>query len=308
MVVLLLKQILSMMIMVACGFVLVKTGILKAKDSGVLSSITIYLVLPCVIISSFQIEITQTVRRGFLTAVLIAVLYHFLLMLVCRLVRRPLGLRPIEEASAYYSNSANMIMPLVAAVLGKDMVLYASAFFCVQNLFTWTHGHALISGGRSADLRKLFKNPNLIAVGIGLVMFVTGLRMPEMIRLPMDSIASIVGPVSMLTIGMILSRVRWGSILQNGRLFLVTALRLLIIPALTLLVLAACSRLLPQGIDRDIALVSFMAVIAPTATSVMQMANLYRREEVYAGMLCAMTTVCCVATMPLMVALYLRIM
>ncbi|MBE6007130.1 MAG: hypothetical protein E7238_08285 [Sarcina sp.] len=60
MVVLLLKQILSMMIMVACGFVLVKTGILKAKDSGVLSSITIYLVLPCVIISSFQIEITAS--------------------------------------------------------------------------------------------------------------------------------------------------------------------------------------------------------------------------------------------------------
>ena len=42
MVYLLFKQIMSMMIMIACGFTLVKTGILDAKQSGTLSSITIY--------------------------------------------------------------------------------------------------------------------------------------------------------------------------------------------------------------------------------------------------------------------------
>lgn len=38
------------------------------------------------------------------------------------------------------------------------------------------------------------------------------------------------------------------------------------------------------------------------------MANLYKKEEVYAGMICAATTVICVVTMPLMAALYLKVM
>lgn len=308
MVYLLLKQILSMMIMIACGFTLVKAGIVKAKESSTLSSITIYLVLPCVVINSFQIEITQAVRRGFLTAVAVAVVYHFLLMILCRIMRRPLRLRAIEEASVFYSNSGNMIIPLVASVIGKEMIIYANAFFCVQTIFTWTHGHALISGRKSTDIKNLFKNPNLIAIGIGLIMFVTGLRLPELLRLPVEGIASIVGPLSMITIGMILTRVQWGAILKNGRLYLITALRMIIVPVGTLLVLAACRRLFLQGVEKEIIFVSFMAVMAPTAVTVMQMANLYRKEEVYAGMLCAATTVICIATMPLMAALYLKMM
>jgi len=308
MVYLLFKQIMSMMIMIACGFTLVKTGILDAKQSGTLSSITIYLVLPCVVISSFQIEITQTVRRGFMTAVAIAVVYHFLLMIVCRIMRKPLGIRPIEEASVFYSNSGNMIIPLVASVIGKEMIIYANAFFCVQTIFTWTHGHALISGKRSTDIKNLLKNPNLIAIGIGLVMFMTGLRLPELVRLPVEALASIVGPVSMITIGMILTRVQWSAILTNGRLYLITALRMIIVPAGTLFLLMICRRLFLQGVEKEIIFVSFMAVMAPTAVTVMQMANLYRREEVYAGMICAATTIICIATMPLMAALYLKVM
>ena len=129
MVALLFKQIISMMVMIGCGFALVKTNILESRQSSTLSSITIYLILPCVVINSFQIEITHTVRRGFLTAIAVAVIYHVLLMIICRLMRKPLRIRPIEEASIFYSNSGNMIIPLVASVIGKEMVIYANAFF-----------------------------------------------------------------------------------------------------------------------------------------------------------------------------------
>lgn len=47
---------------------------------------------------------------------------------------------------------------------------------------------------------------------------------------------------------------------------------------------------------------------APTASTVMQLANLYRTEEVCAGLLCALTTLLCVVTMPLMTALYLHVL
>jgi len=313
---LLFQQILSMMIMIACGLVLVKAGRLRSDDAGILSVLTIYLILPCVVISSFQIGITDEVRQGFLLAVAAAVLYHILMIPVCRLLRKVLRLSAIEEASLYYSNSGNMIIPLVSSVLGADMILYANAFFCVQTIFLWTHGHALVSGraknggdgSRGSAWRSLFTNPNLIAVAIGLCMFLTGLRLPVLLQKPVDAMASAVGPVSMFTIGMILARVNWRGLLTDRRLFLVTALRMLALPLLALVLMRLCVPFIPLAQTRDVLLVSFMAMIAPTATSVMQMANLYRTDEVRAGMLCASTTLVCILTMPLMTALYLRVL
>ncbi len=47
---LLLQQIVSLFLIMACGFTLVRTRLLKASDSRALSVMSIYLVVPCVII------------------------------------------------------------------------------------------------------------------------------------------------------------------------------------------------------------------------------------------------------------------
>ncbi len=305
---LLLKQIISMMIMIGCGMLLVKTGKVKSENSETLSIITIYLILPCLVVNSFQIEITPNVRKGFLAAVAAAVLIHILLLILCRVFRAVWHLQTIEEASVFYSNCGNMIIPLVASVLGKDMVIYASAFVAVQTILIWTHGHVLISGKKASDWKAILTNPNLIAIAIGLVLFAFGIKLPEIILIPLDGIASVVGPVSMFTIGMIISRVEWKRIFVRGRLYLIMVLKMIAVPAAVLALLFLLRNIIPLENGKEIFLVSFLAVTAPTATSVMQMANVYHTDAVYAGMINAMTTVVCVFTMPAMVMLYERLM
>ena len=292
------------MIMIACGFLLVQSGKCRAEDSEVLSSITICLILPCVIINSFQIEMTPEVRTGFYTAVAAAVLIHTLLFFLCALFRKIWKTDAIETASVFYSNAGNMIIPLVAAVLGKEMLIYASAFLCVQTILMWTHGNALVSGRGLSDIRGMLKNRNLIAVLIGLFMFFTGLRLPEILRTPMDAIASIIGPVSMFCIGMILTKVHWGELFRNARLYLIMILKMIVVPLAALLLLKAFCTVLPLPGLSDVLLVSYMAVIAPSAVSIMQMANVYKKDAVYAGAINALTTVVCIVTMPVMVMLY----
>lgn len=50
------KKILSLFLVMALGIVLVRCGIVRSRDSKVLSMISLYLVMPCVIISSFQVK------------------------------------------------------------------------------------------------------------------------------------------------------------------------------------------------------------------------------------------------------------
>ena len=56
---------------------------------------------------------------------------------------------------------------------------------------------------------------------------------------------------------------------------------------------------------KTILLISLMAVITPSATTVVQLAQLYDQDPVYASTINVMTTLVSIITMPLMVMLYL---
>ena len=50
------EEITKLFIIMAMGWALVRARVLKTEDSRVISAIIVYLVAPCIIISSFQIE------------------------------------------------------------------------------------------------------------------------------------------------------------------------------------------------------------------------------------------------------------
>ena len=126
------KKILSLFLVMALGIVLVRCGIVRSRDSKVLSMISLYLVMPCVIISSFQVKYQPEILNGLLLALATAVLLHLVLIVVVGFLGKVLKLDGVEETSLIYSNAGNLIIPIVTAILGKEWVIYTSAFLSVQ--------------------------------------------------------------------------------------------------------------------------------------------------------------------------------
>ena len=246
---LLLQQITSLLLIMACGFAMVKSGLLKSTDSRSLSVMSIYLIVPCVIIKSFQIELTEEVRNGFLLSVGAAVLIHIVLLVIAWACRRFLKLDAVEQCSAIYSNAGNLVIPLVTALLGDEWVIYSSAFICVQQAFLWTHAQARIGGGSLVDLKKLLLNMNIISIVVGIVLLLTGIRLPGILYSAVNSVSATIGPVCMIMIGMLLARVRFREILSDKKVYLVAFLRLIAIPMALLLALkvSGLAKLVPEG-------------------------------------------------------------
>ena len=48
------QQIAQLFLILLMGYAVVKTGLLKASDSKVLSVVFVYLVMPCVVLNAFQ--------------------------------------------------------------------------------------------------------------------------------------------------------------------------------------------------------------------------------------------------------------
>ena len=62
--IILLGKLVNFFIMILLGFILVNKNILKSSDSRILSIIVVYLVMPCAIIGSFEIDFTKEKALG----------------------------------------------------------------------------------------------------------------------------------------------------------------------------------------------------------------------------------------------------
>ena len=73
MIAILVKKIISLAMIMAMGWLAVKSRAMKSEDSKGISRLSLFLVMPCVILSSFQVDYTEDVKNGLLLALFAAV-------------------------------------------------------------------------------------------------------------------------------------------------------------------------------------------------------------------------------------------
>lgn len=302
---LLIQQLFVLFLIMGCGYFLVKIHLVQSQESKTLSVLTLYLIMPCVIINAFQIEYSDEIRDGFLLALFAAAAIHILLFFLAWILDRFLHFQAVEKASLIYSNAGNLIIPLVAGVLGTEWEIYASAFLCVQMVALWTHGQSLMQGTASVNWKKILCNVNLISIIVGASLFFGHISLPIVLSNTINSLASTIGPISMLVLGMLLADISWKNVFSGKRIYLIALLKMIILPGIILLFLRFLSYAIPISHARTILFISLLAVITPSATTVTQMAQIYSQNASYASTINVMTTILCILTMPLMATLYL---
>lgn len=302
--ILLMQQIVQLFLMIFMGYLIVKTGLVRDDDSKVLSKIILYLIVPCVIINAFQVDYTTDTVKGLLIAFAASVMTQVILLVVISVAGRRLHLNEVEVASVYYSNSGNLIVPIVTFILGQEWVLYGCVFMSVQLVFLWTHCKKIISREASYDWKKIILNINMISIFIGVVLFFTKIRLPEIIGNTLASVGTMIGPASMIVTGMLFAGMNLKQIFANKRVYFITFLRLIAVPLIAL-VLIKFSNLASFSADGNkIMLIVFLAIITPSASTVTQMCQVYGNDSKYASAINVMTTLLSIITMPVMVMLF----
>lgn len=303
---LLLRQIAQLFIALLMGWLLVRLGRAKPEDSKVLSIVSLYLINPCVIITAYQIECSPEMLRAMLLSFLVAIGIHVVFVLLTALLRKPLHLSRVEQASVIYSNCVNLLIPVVGVILGKQMVLFVSMYMIVQVSMLWSHCRMLLSGEKRISFRNIFGNLNVISMLVGLGLLLFGIPVPPLLLGAMESVSGTLGPISMIIIGMLMAGVDLGKLVRLPGVWKVVFLRLLGFPLviLCLLKFTGIAALVENG--EGILLISLLAACAPSGTMVTQLAQVYGGDEEYASAINVISTLLCIVTMPLIIALYQR--
>lgn len=292
-------QVLVLFIFVACGFISAKTKIMTTEGSKVMSDIVLYFATPCLIISSLNIKFESDKLTGLIICLVAYMVIQIVSVFICKFLFRrddEKTLRVLRFA-VIFSNVGYMGIPLQKAVLGDEGVFYGSVCVAAFNIFVWTYGIVCMSGDKKKMSPKgLLFNPGIIAVTIGVILFLLSIKLPLPIDSAISGLAALNTPLAMMVIGFNLAGSNILAALKNKKVYLVTVLRLIIIP------LASLFALYLVGIRGTMLISTVIAASAPAAAVTTVFSVKYENDTELSVNIVALTTLLSCVTMSAVVA------
>ena len=297
------NQILLMFGLMLVGVIIGRSHFMRPQTSSDLTNILIYIISPCLIINAFQQDYSPARIRLFILALIgIGILY--VIEIICsKLIFNHVSDKNISRIATYgsvYSNAGFMGIPLISALFGSTGVFYGVVSLAAFNISNWTHGVSLFERedeSEAKNISKILLNPNIIAIVLGLVMFISSLRLPSTINQVVKYVGSINTPLSMIVIGNSLANIKFSRQMLEKHLWLSILLRNLIYPAIGIVIL----KLL--GVTGTAFYTTVIMAACPVAGLVVLFTLQSENDPAPAISLMSLSTLLCLVTIPLIFAL-----
>jgi len=304
---LVIKQLITMTIIVVAGFVFAKAFKVGENEQKFISKILLFFINPCLVFNSFNKEFDVVKLKQFGFVALVALVIHLVMMLVSTLMTlKKNDINLIDRLATVFTNCGFMGIPLIRGVFGDEGVFYLMGYLIVFNVFLWTWGYFQMSGG-SINLKKILTNPNIIAVALGFIVFCTPIKVPEFLAKPLNMIGEMNTAMAMILIGVMFTTFKFEKSML-WQLLKVCSMRLVICSLINLLIIFAFYRIFgPLGYNvpdcRMMLFVVYICSMCPSATSVPSLSCIFDKSTSYASLVVSITSLLCMITIPAFVAL-----
>lgn len=288
----------QILLMLGIGFFLRKKEIVTAEIRKGLSALLINVVLPCTVILSFMND--SIVNSDLLMTCLLAVVISAIIQTVSIIASKFLFNR-YEKMDAnvliygmIVSNSAFIGIPIIQSIYGSEAVMFASVFQIPIIVTMWTIGLALFKSiDHKHALKSVIRNPSVVAVLIGFIIMLTGIKFPIFITKTISSIASCTTAISMFVVGSILADIEWNNLLDKKVLFF-CSIRLIAYPFIVFIVLTFVNA--PTLIKAITVIMTGM----PAGSTAAILAEQYGCDAKFAAKLILVSTALSVITIPIL--------
>ena len=289
-----LMQVLTLFILMMAGLGAVRFRAMDERGISGLNTFVLYFAQPCLILSRLQQDATPELLIELAWVfVLTCVVMLFSALLAHRLFKgQSRDRRAVLTNLSMASNCGFMGYPVITAAFGQDALIYAVMFVTAFNLMCWTLGSYYYAGAKAVDPLRLLKNPSILAIAAGLILLLTGWRLPGFFNNALELMGSTTTPLAMFVIGARLLGLRREHLLDRP-LLTACGLRLIVMPALVLLL--RFTPLPPMVVNA-----LYLCTAMPCAALTGMQADLYDCDKALASRGVAMSSALSMATVPLM--------
>ena len=292
-------------IIILPGYLLSKLGIMTKTHTEGLSSLITNVTFPCLIIISMQLEFSAEILNNCKMTIIVFACIIAVTMIVAKLmgtfVKLPKAQSGIFTFMLIFGNTGFIGLPVLNGLFGAEAVLYGALCDALYNVFMFTIGIQLIrpaseSVKKSDIAKETIKqslNPCFFGLIIGMILFVTGTAIPEIIAEPMTSIGNITSPLAMMVVGSHLAKIKFKDMLTSVPAYWVCFLKLLIVPLIGLIFVK-----LIIGTGSLLSSVLIIESGMPVAMCAVIFSEQYKSDVNFAVKGTLLSTVMCIVTIP----------
>ena len=270
------------------GFFAKKRDIINKETRKKLSEMLVRITLPAMIIYSYNQEFSDELLQNGWIMIVYSFAIHIFTIIISSFIfnKYPKDRKNILKFITIYSNCGYMGLPILEALYGKVGIFYASMYITAFNIFTWTNGVMIFTGEKDIKaLKKALLNPGIIAVFIGMIVFIFSVKLPY----PVLKTFEVLGTM----IGSLIADVKLKELFSGWTLYYVTLIRLIILPLIVLFILNLA------GITDAILLGACVTTVAmPAAANTAVFAERYNGDSAFASRAVAFTTILSMLTIP----------
>ena len=192
-----------------------------------------------------------------------------------------------------------MGIPLALSVFGGKGMFLMALGNVVGNFLIFSVGVKLLTWKypmkEKLNIRKMIWNNINIAVLLGLVVCILQIPGPDVLGQLLAYLSNITSGLSMLVVGLSISRLPVKAVFQDWKMLFLTLTRLLIFP----LLMIGFLRLLPINLDETLKNVLILTAALPVSSAQSMITEQYGTNTAAAGRSVFMTTLFSVITVPL---------
>lgn len=295
-----LTSLVMIFLLIIPGIIFRKKDIISAAQSDGISSLAVNITWPCLVVDAMQMDFSAAVLKdsGYMMAAAMVVfaMTAVVTLVLSKLLRLDNGKRYITAFMLLFGNTGFIGIPVIRALYGTEAVFFAAILEMVNDVVIFTIGMMLIQMSAGAKLRfepKLFLNPGLIGVIVGLLLFLLDIRLPEVIGGAVEMVGDATTPLTMFLIGYQLGSLKAKEILKVASIYVISFTKLLIVPVLALIVLRVA-----VGDFSLLEKVLIMSFAMPAGSVSVIFSQQYRGETAFATKTVLLSTLFSIVTIP----------
>lgn len=240
-----LNQMAVIFLLIMVGYFLSRKGIVHQDGSRLLSTLIVNVFNPALIVSGVlgeeKVGTIQDIIQVSILSVIIYVALIVLGILFPKIARVPMDMRTMFNIMIMFSNIGFMGIPVLNGIYGKEAILYITIFIIPFNILVYTYGIFLVTKnmeGRKEkfQIKKIF-NIGVIACFAAILIFATGIKLPDFAVASIDYLGVVTTPLSMIAIGISLGQTKLKAVFSDIHLYKLAVLKLLLIPVVTAFIL-----------------------------------------------------------------------
>lgn len=288
-------------VILALGFLLGKLKLISPKTNKDLVNLLLVVFMPASLFMAFPTAYNEETSDLFKAGLLAGVLVMTALIVVSKIIFNKKfyddKLRYESQFALIFNNATFLGYPIIASTFGEQGVIPYCGFIIAFNIALFSYGVYLFKHKVDGKLvLNVITNPNIIAVVLGVIVFVTGFQLPSFATDAVKFTGNATTALSVICVGYMLSNAKFFKLIKKWKLIITAAAQLVLGP-----LIAFWLTTLLQFPPEVVAVCTLIQAL-PTATSLGLFASKYGGDQTEASELVTVSTLLSIVIMPIMVS------